>query len=666
MIRPTRQSTHRIALRQRRLAALLAAACLLLSLVVPTSCVEPLTPEQKTDPRSKTLTLRIYMPGVAPGTKSGTGDVSSVDPESRIYRLQVWMFNHADPAATGDALAAIDDETAVSYSEVDFNELHNRDLGDYDSSGYYDSWNDIYEVKMVVPGYIMDRDANNMKFDFYVLANGNSISTSVTRSSKRGVLKAATFGTIGGDVFGPNAPKYGATPQIAINGNETNNGPGLPISGFFNKSKNSDATTEPYLGEPTGVDIRALKGGQTLTPEQMRQMMPIIQLERAVAKLRFAFAKPQGMDGVQITKIEIGNNQIPEQTFVFPRESNTTDFSLPTGVSYSTATTTIPIDGTPLLTSAQIRAVSDPEALTSTSTRKLTENQEKTPSQMTASEYDSFLSTNTSTQLVYLRETDKAISGKIYYRLPGDTADRDETFTMTLSETTNFHRNHYWTVYAYFKGGGLYIRPFINDWLVASESVYRSETTTKLLANEPFRRYDKDNNYDNWEQSYVLVSYGYQDVDQNVVSTPGEDDYPRYARRIYLETTSDGVDLQLNIDNPNFKFVTYDEATQKFDHSLTAGEPLRIASGTVKTYFYLVPCFAIPSDASEEEKTCRVTLTTVASNVASMRLPFNSASLPGYSEASDEIWFYYTTPGMYDNTGRLYYSNSDGQCVPVS
>ena len=658
----TRQSIHCLVLRQRRLVtALLAVACLLLSLVVPTSCVEPLTPEQKLDYLSKELTIRIYMPGTVPATKiSGTVpyNIASIDPESRIYTLQVWMFNHADPSASGAALAAIESQTAVSYSEVSFNELHERDLGEYDSSGYYNSWNDIYEVKMMVPGYIMDRDANNMKFDFYVLANGPAIDKTVGRLSTRGELKAATFGT-SRDAFGPTAPKYGVDPQTAINGNATNNGPGLPITGFFNKDKN---------GATNGVDISTLKSGQTLTPEQMRNMMPIVQLERAVAKLRFAFAKPSGMDGVQITKIELDGSLIPTETFVFPRESNTTTFELPipTGQTvpvYRTDLTQIVGNGTePLLNTTAIRSVSDPEALKSDSNQKLTSEQAKTPSQMDGVEYDAFLSSYTTSELVYLRESDKPISGKIYYKLSADGEEQSTTFNMSEitgydATTTNFHRNHYWTVYAYFKGGGLYIKPVVLPWYVGGdydfttpgtayvtisdkvESLFGYGWTTSTenrwyTAGKPvewfFRRVDASSptadDWKDWVHSQIVVAPG-----ANIANTP------IYANRIELHTNGFTEPLRLKLTNTtDFYLVIYHANTtgnayEVIDAAGGAEIPVDIAAGGI-SYFYVAP----KEGADHEGKTTGAYLVTANTD---QKIPFNPGAFPGSNE-NTEIYFY--------------------------
>ncbi len=51
----------------------------------------------------------------------------------------------------------------------------------------------------------------------------------------------------------------------------------------------------------------------------------------------------------------------------------------------------------------------------------------------------------------YLRESDKVITGKIYYTLGESDEVRNEAFS--LWEAGDFSRNHTWVVYGYFAGG---------------------------------------------------------------------------------------------------------------------------------------------------------------------------------------------------------------------
>ena len=262
----------------------------------------------------------------------------------------------------------------------------------------------------------------------------------------------------------------------------------------------------------------------------------------------------------------------------------------------------------------------------------------------------------------YLRESNEALKGTVSYTVAGET----KSTSFQMAAPGDFSRNHSWTVYVYFSDAKLFIHPVVADWTLASDIHYTTKIDTRLQAVEVYRRYDTDNDYTSWADSYVLVSAGYRDSDGNTVATPGIHDLPTYSRRILLYTEAPGTDLQLNLDNPNFKLVLYDRVTQTYDHSLSGGQSLVITGSTYSgpetnnetregvalTYFYVVPVTTMPSTATLEQRSCHVYLTTVSSAIGSVKLPFNSESLPGYSGASDEIWFYYTGADVYPTTGE--------------
>ena len=56
---------------------------------------------------------------------------------------------------------------------------------------------------------------------------------------------------------------------------------------------------------------------------------------------------------------------------------------------------------------------------------------------------------------VYLRESDKLLSGKIFYKVGNDVTQRSATFTM--SPNGSFIRNHVWIVYGYFTSAQLQV-----------------------------------------------------------------------------------------------------------------------------------------------------------------------------------------------------------------
>ena len=596
------------------------------------------------DPYARVLTVRVTIPGGIPASKASSGEVSSVDPESMVYNVQVWMFNHQAANETGE-----DGEKAVTYGEVNIGNgwanTQNR------QSGYYDEWTNTttYEVQLQIPGYIMDRDTSDMKFDFYVLANGPSVGSALSMSSTRGELKNATFGlTSSSDPFGPTSPKTGSTPLIAIN-NGSLSGPGLPISGFFNRPRNEDGSTSSV---GAGVNLKFLKERESISDSEMKKLVPVVQIERAVSKLRFVFAKPTGMEGVSITRIEVDGNLIPVKTFLFPREDGS-EIVLPDGMpAYMSNTANL---GS--LTSDDILEVEDPLVLRSDSDLNVSKTAQQYEDYITA-----IIGTKTSTQrFAYLRESDKLVTGKIYYKPSTDAAEQVAAFSMPASAGTNFYRNHSWVVYSYFNGGSLYVIPHVLPWTVASEIDYESEISVSLAPQESYKkRTDVDDSH--W--GYVSVSSGYirttydGDVPIETIfyDNPTENDRPAKAHRITLQTKTSGEDLQLNLDNPNYRFAVYNGSTQKYSY-YNPGAPLRITGepnpeGWITTYFYVMPVSSLPIDAPDYEKICHVSLSTTSTSIGAIRIPYNNNALPGASEGSDEIWFYYTSPDVYATTGE--------------
>lgn len=449
----------------RKLHSIFTIVAVALLALGTSGCVEPLDDSSRpvVDTNSRDLTIRLYMPGAMPATKAGTGDVKSVSPESALYNIQVWMFDHVTAGAS-----SADNQKAIAYSEITDIWTNTSNLPS--GSGYYTDdpyWGRIYtyEVKLSIPGYFLDRDASQMKVDFYVLANGPSIGNPANRDMTRKQLRDMQFG---GSYFGT------ATPATEVP--ET----GLPISGFFNKTNRSGSPAD-------GVDISFLKTTQEITPTLIHQNMPIVQLERAVAKIRFAFVRPTGMSGVQVTKIVIDKQLIPSQTYVFPRETG--DF-LGTGTNdypadyYSEANapaaTISGVSGAPLLADSAIKEAEDPESLKSTSETTFSATGKsydgKTPATMSAQAYSDLLDDYATSQNVYLRESSEMITGKIYYKLSESDTEQSASFTMTpdgSSDTyTNFHRNHSWIVYAYFQGEGLYIKPVVLPWQDGTSYTY--------------------------------------------------------------------------------------------------------------------------------------------------------------------------------------------------
>ena len=278
-----------------------------------------------------------------------------------------------------------------------------------------------------------------------MLANWKSLFTTKPSVFTRGELEEMVFGenSVWGDAgsFAPSLPTL-AVPDK-----------GLPI-------------TTIYKGlDGGGVDVSYILDNPTQETLIEKEKLSIIELERAVAKIRFVFSRPSSLTDVEITKVEVDGNLIPVQTYVFPALSS--GIALPPPVTYVSQTTLLQgRSGAPLLENAAIGDIPDPRRLTSSwyfeNCHTLGNPNRYTD---TPQGYDYWLSDaiqhvesgayhpQATERLLYLRETDKPITGKIYYKVAG--LEKTKVFTMEpdfIADPvyTNFYRNHLWTVFGYF------------------------------------------------------------------------------------------------------------------------------------------------------------------------------------------------------------------------
>lgn len=192
---------------------------------------------------------------------------------------------------------------------------------------------------------------------------------------------------------------------------------------------------------------------------------------------------------------------------------------------------------------------------------------------------------------------------------------------------------------------------------------YTSPAAAKIKACEEYRRYDTDDNYSSWDESFIVVSYGYMNHEGEVIITNTPDVSLRSAFSPVIEVATESESntvLRLVLDNPNFKFVQYNgNAAAVSDHSLT--DAIEIPSGaSVQTYFSVVPVKQFRIDAPESEKKCIVSLLSVESGTFH-EMSFNNSGTPDYyrlpGESNKELTFYYVGPAVYTNTGTLYNPN---------
>ncbi len=228
---------------------------------------------------------------------------------------------------------------------------------------------------------------------------------------------------------------------------------------------NPQNTEVPETGLPisraiTNISVEKHVGTTEAEAETKGIKIPLV---RAVSKLHFYFARKTGTDAntsqVKVTRIEVEGNTIPTASYVFPDEAiyNEKGYNQDvTNQKYDNAGTTY-VPTTLKLAGVEnkdIKEVEDPESFIKTSNQS-------------AQEYLDALNKEgiKSHDLCYLRETNKAIRGTIYYSLDGGTTEKHETFN--IPSKGNAIRNRELVVYGYFLNGQmgkLTVTPTIQEW----------------------------------------------------------------------------------------------------------------------------------------------------------------------------------------------------------
>lgn len=198
---------------------------------------------------------------------------------------------------------------------------------------------------------------------------------------------------------------------------------GLPFAGKI--------ITQPVVGDAPALRVGSLNQVAT------------VQLTRAVSKLRFVFAKTTGEAKVSIKNITMNKQMIPEVEYLF---------KAPTSMTYNT-------------TAAELLPTAiDDIAETTDPTQFIYTNQ-------TAQAYENLINEAASKATpevtvegpIYLRESDKQLTGTITYTIGGGA---EQTVDFAMQQAGDFSRNHTWIVYAYYAGSGnLQVQSlYVKDW----------------------------------------------------------------------------------------------------------------------------------------------------------------------------------------------------------
>ena len=332
------------------------------------------------------LMVSLYIPG---STLTRAGTVNPLQEELKITSLQIWAF-------------LSEDGTLISY----------KSIGPVVSeTGLPNST--ITRIGMPLSQEMFYRLSGTPKppVDVYALANAESaVSFPPGPNTTRDALDQLIL------------EKFGA-----VNPTMTIPSTGLPMSGVM-----KDATVSG--GYPV-LNISTLK------------------LIRTVSKIRFVFSQ-QGLPATDTDPAVIANDNCSIVGVSFDGTTGGKDCQIgATERIFTTAALDLgdpkeytplsaSISGAPLIPNDKLSIVVDPEELFFRSAGHETE----TPDQY-ESRLDKAVAKESQIGPIYLRETDKTISGTITYRTSADGPVQTTPFTM---EAGGFPRNHTWIVYACF------------------------------------------------------------------------------------------------------------------------------------------------------------------------------------------------------------------------
>lgn len=413
----------------------------------------------------------------AGGAENIGNDETQANPtaESDIHSIKVWVFKSGTGASANPIAYKEDTPTAVDGKPVNGN----------------------YTLSLRFLRKINGEELENI--DLYILANSESTNMAEKLKGKdiRSITRADLQGVTFDDPFGITAEGKAQTTVVPT-------GKGLPISRAITNIAIADHVADTEAGaKGKGISI------------------PLV---RAVSKLHFYFARKANAntENVKVTKIEIDGNTFPTESYVFPDEENyaTADANkAATSGKYGTpdyVSTLLKLDG---VENTGIKEVEDPLTY-----KRGTE---------TAQAYMDRMNTEIGGHdLTYLRETNKPITGKIYYQLADGSEEKSLEFTIPSSDKAI--RNRELVVYGYFlQGGALYL-----DWKVMPWNVVTSEIGWNIECQ--MYAWAKDLNVNpqggDAEGLYCLVNYPRYD----------EKDKDHYS----LEDRKSGAAYYFKVDGP--------------------------------------------------------------------------------------------------------------------
>mgnify|MGYP007039085468 FL=1 len=394
--------------------------------------------------------------------------------ESDIHNIKVWVFKSGTGGEAKPIAYKEETPTAVDGGTVNSN----------------------YTLNLRFLRKINGEELKNI--DLYILANSESTNMAAKLNGKnlRSITRADLQGVTFDDPFGITADGKAQTKEVP-------SGKGLPISRAITNIELAKYVADTEAGAKNkGISI------------------PLV---RAVSKLHFYFARKAdaNTENVKVTRIEIDGNTFPIASYIFPDEENyaTADANkAATSNKYGTptyVTTPLKLDG---VESTGIKEVVDPL------TYKRGENE-------TAQAYMNRMNNDIGGHnLSYLRETNKPITGKIYYQLTDGSIEKSQGFTIPSSG--NAIRNRELVVYGYFlKGGALCLDWQVMPWNKVSSEISWSNVNCQMFA---------------WHKSSPSATTGDEEGKFCLVN------FPRYEtdKHNSLVARSSGAAFYFKVDGP--------------------------------------------------------------------------------------------------------------------
>lgn len=376
----------------KRMMHILSVTVLLLAALPVISCHHP-----EEDPAE--LSVSIYIPDITP-TKAETGSVGALSDEKIFSTLQLWVFLHGGS----------NDGQLVGYKGFTSEQLIETGLPHSTITRF---------------GMPLSRDMfallsqSGTQVDVYALVNAASTgATSLGETTTRADLDAAV---LTGSAFGPS-PLTMAVPAA-----------GLPMSGVLK--------------------------GASVTGGYPVLNISTVTLTRAVSKIRFVFcqqgtpasgtdpAVPTNSDCV-VKSISFGGTATGHDCQIAASERLFTDHK------YGTTDNPFEIDGytplssvlagesgAPLMQNADLSICEHPDELLYHSPGHELESAQEYEIRL-----DAAVAASSQVGPIYIRETDKLISGTIVY----DVGEGDQTAMFSMPADDVLCRNHSWILYAYF------------------------------------------------------------------------------------------------------------------------------------------------------------------------------------------------------------------------